>query len=38
MRDWWDMFVWGYASGLDGDDSEEVAEINITIEIGEDDD
>jgi len=35
------MFVWGYASGLDGDDdenNEEFVDINITIEIGEDDD
>lgn len=34
---WWDLFVWGYATGQDDieDDNREEVDIEITINMGE---
>ena len=37
---WWDMFTWGFATGIHEDreyDTDEVVNIDITIDIGEED-
>ena len=35
MFDWWDRFVWGYATDIEEYDEEEVVNITINIELGE---
>ena len=37
---WWELFTWGYATGIHEDseyDDNEVIDIDITIDIGEND-